>query len=299
VFLALAVGVVMGSTFIAGSELDLLKSRQDDLKRQIDDARETNRVLTRENNAFAKFQEEAEDTLLAGDLAGVPVVVVAVRGIDQAPAEAVRKQLANTGAASQGTIWLTRKLRLDNQADVESLVGTLALTASDKSGIREQAIGVLADALRGAASGATQLEALRVAGFIEIEAPAAATVTTTTLLPATVPTAPRVVVVSGAGAEMSDEEVAIPLVRALAASSAGAIAAEAGNDEPGGREVFVGPLRRDAELAPGVSTIDDLESFAGRAALVALLRMPANSPAGHFGVGPQAEREVPAAAPES
>jgi hypothetical protein len=98
---------------------------------------------------------------------------------------------------------------------------------------------------------------------------------------------------------MSDEEVAIPLVRALAASSAGAIAAEAGNDEPGGREVFVGPLRRDAELAPGVSTIDDLESFAGRAALVALLRMPANSPAGHFGVGPQAEREVPAAAPES
>jgi hypothetical protein len=63
--------------------------------------------------------------------------------------------------------------------------------------------------------------------------------------------------------------------------------------------VFVGPLRRDSQLAPGISTIDDLEAFAGRAALVVLLRSPANAPAGHYGVGPQAEREIPPPVPES
>ena len=39
---------------------------------------------------------------------------------------------------------------------------------------------------------------------------------------------------SGAGAEMSDDEVAIPLVRAFAGIKPGVIAVEAGTDQPGG-----------------------------------------------------------------
>ena len=78
----------------------------------------------------------------------------------------------------------------------------------------------------------------------------------------------------------------------------GVVAVEAGTDQPGGREVFVGPLRRDRQLTPTVSTVDDLEAFAGRAAVVMLLRQPATTPAGHFGVGPQAQRELPPPAPE-
>ena len=130
---------------------------------------------------------------------------------------------------------------------------------------------------------------------------ASSTTVTSSTVVSTTPAAaarPRVVVLSGAGAEMSDDEVAIPLVRAFASSIAGVVAGEAGNDDPGGREVFVGPLRRDGQLAPGVSTIDNLDAFAGRAALVVLLRQPAPAPAGHFGVGPQAQREVPPPVPE-
>ena len=60
----------------------------------------------------------------------------------------------------------------------------------------------------------------------------------------------------------------------------------------------MGPLRRDRQLTPTVSTVDDLEAFAGRAAVIVLLRQPVTAPAGHYGVGPQAQRELPAPAPE-
>jgi hypothetical protein len=301
VFLALAVGVVMGSTVIARSELDLLHNRQNLLETRNENASKRNAALKKENDALRKFQEQAEGPLLAGDLAGVPVVLVGIRGIEQGPADTLRQQLANAGAQSQGTVWLTRKLRLDNDADVQSLATALGVTAGGAADIRTRALGVLADVIGGAA-GSARLTALRDAGFIEIEPPAASAVTTTTtgsgplVGPSPAPGA-RVVVMSGAGAELSDNEVGIPLVRAFAAVKPAVVAVEAGTDQPGGREVFVGPLRGDRQLAPGVSTVDDLEAFAGRAAVVVLLRQPASTPAGHYGVGPQAQRELPPPVP--
>jgi hypothetical protein len=307
VFLALAVGVVMGSTFIAGSELDFLKERQDSLRDENRQVRAANDDLRRELGQLREFQEEAEDPLLAGDLEGVPVTVVAVRGIESEPADELRRQLANAGAASQGTIWLTRKLRLDNRSDVEALATAVGIAPGDAVETRDEALRMLAASLGGTSPVPSVVPALQEAGFIEVEPPATgaatttSTVATSTSVAGEVPpaTPPRVVVLSGAGAETSDDEVAIPLVRALAGARTGVIAVEAGNDDPGGREVFVGPLRRDDRLAPGVSTIDNLETFTGRAALVVLLGQPAGAAVGHFGVGPQAQREVPPPVPES
>ena len=303
VFLGLAVGVVMGSTVIARSELDFLHNRQDDLEGKNKNVSRDNAALKKENAELRKFQQQAEDPLLAGDLVGVPVVLVGVRGIEQGPADALRRQLANAEAQSQGTIWLTRKLRLDNAADVQSLAAAVGIAAGSAAETRSQALSVLADVIGGRAGDPSPLAALRDAGFVEIEPPAASAATTTTT-GAGQPTTPgvvsgtRVVVMSGAGAEMSDDEVAIPLVRAFAGIKPGVVAVEAGTDQPGGREVFVGPLRRDRQLTPTVSTVDDLEAFAGRAAVVVLLRQPAATPAGHYGVGPQAQRELPSPAPE-
>jgi hypothetical protein len=303
VFLALAVGVVMGSTVIARSELDFLHNRQDDLEGKNKNVSRENAALKNENAALTKVQQEAEDPLLAGDLAGVPVVLVGIRGIEQGPADTLRRQLANAGAQSQGTIWLTRKLRLDSQSDVQALAAALGITSGNAAETRSQALSVMADVIGGRVSDPSRLAALRDAGFVEIESPAAspATTTTTGAGPSTAPASastPRVVVMSGAGAELSDDEVAIPLVRALAGIEPGVVAVEAGTDQPGGREVFVGPLRRDRQLTPTVSTVDDMEAFAGRAAVVMLLRQPATASAGHFGVGPQAQRELPPPAPE-
>jgi hypothetical protein len=297
VFLALAVGVVMGSTVISDSELDFLKKRQSDLEDENQSVRGRNADLRRQNEALAEFQREAEGPLLAGDLNGVVVSVIGVKGIDEEPAEVLRTQLANAGAQSPGTIWLTRKLRLDTQADIASLASALGIAPGTAEETRTAAMTALAQSVAGVAGAANPVPALSDAGFVEVEAPPeGSAVTTTTAGPLGVASAAppmRAIVMSGAGAELSDDEVAVPLVRALAGALPGVVAVEAGNDEAGGREVFVGPFRRDANLAPGVSTVDNVETFAGRAAVVVLLRDPSIAEPGHYGVGPQAARELP------
>src|SRR5205085_6071842 len=99
----------------------------------------------------------------------------------------------------------------------------------------------------------------------------------------------RFVVISGAGAEVGDDILALPLAQALATGGARAVAAEAGQDTDGGRGVFVGLLRSDATANGKVSTVDNLESPMGQAAAVLALEELGAARVGHFGVGPGAQ----------
>jgi len=104
----------------------------------------------------------------------------------------------------------------------------------------------------------------------------------------------RFVVASGAGAEVGDDLLALPLAQVLATAGAKAVAAEAGQDTDGGRAVFVGLIRGDATANGKVSTVDNLESPMGQAAVVLALEELGESRVGHFGVGPGAQRLLPA-----
>ncbi|HEV3498430.1 MAG TPA: copper transporter, partial [Actinomycetes bacterium] len=130
--------------------------------------------------------------------------------------------------------------------------------------------------------------------------------TTTTLGLSSFPVAGlRLVLVSGAGAEVGDDGVAVPFAQALVshassqtlAGTARLVAAESGQDTPGGREVFVGPLRADGSVAPKLSTVDNLESPIGQAAAVLALDDLDVPRTGSYGVGPGAERLLPAVEP--
>ena len=107
------------------------------------------------------------------------------------------------------------------------------------------------------------------------------------------------VVVSGAGAQVDDEQVTAPLVAQLAQARVPMIAAEAGQDTPGGRDVFVGAIRRDDQLSARVATVDNLESFMGQAATVLALGDLAQGRVGQYGVGPGSQRLLPAPPPAS
>jgi hypothetical protein len=102
------------------------------------------------------------------------------------------------------------------------------------------------------------------------------------------------VVISGAGAQIDDDQVTIPLVGQLGQAHAAVLAAEAGQDTPGGRGVFVGRLRDNGQVASKVSTVDDLESFMGQTASVLALVDLGVAKVGHYGVGPAAQRLLPA-----
>jgi hypothetical protein len=57
--------------------------------------------------------------------------------------------------------------------------------------------------------------------------------------------------------------------------------------------VFVGGLRDEGQVAPLLSTVDNLEDFRGRFAAIYALRDLGGGKVGHYGVGPGAARLVP------
>ena len=108
------------------------------------------------------------------------------------------------------------------------------------------------------------------------------------------------VVVSDAAAAVPNEQLALPLVTAMATSlSARVVAAEDGRSAtdktPAQRAVFVGPLRSNPDLAGKLSTVDNLDDPFGRVATVMALadEVQAIPKVGDFGEGPGIDRFLP------
>ena len=303
VFLALGMGIVMGTTVIDRVTVDALNSRLNDVQGAVNDIRAENRLLSEQVKIGRDFADQTRDHLVDRQLQGVPVLVVAVTGVDREPVDALRQALAGAGAVVEGTVWFNPKMRVDSDGDARALASALnisvpqVLTPSDRDGLRTTALSRMASS-RDSAGGVTgTLASLISAGFAGYEAPTQAPgASTSTALPsvASLPLpGTRYVVVSGAGAQAADDLVATPFTRALAQSPGRLVAAEAGVDSPGGRGVFVGFLRSDGALGSRLSTVDNLESPMGQAAAVLALRDLGAPRFGHFGVGPGAQRLVP------
>ena len=293
VFLALGVGIVMGSTVIDRGIVAVLNRRVDQVEASLKATNETNRRLNDQLNVWARFADQGRDQLLQGRLKDVPVLVVAVIGVDRRPLDDLRHQLGIAQARLQGTVWMTRKLRLDNDGDTRALTGVLDAVPQRPDELRRLMVERLA-AVLATGSGTSLLPALRDAAFVDYEpaeTPGARD------LGAVAEPGTRIVLVSGAGAQVADDQMALPLAEALGGAGARVLAAESGQDTPGGRSVFVGLVRGNSDVSGRVSTVDNLESFVGQTAGILALEDLAVPKVGHFGVGPGAQRELPAAPP--
>lgn len=301
VFLALALGIVMGSTVIDRAIVDGLRNRVDAVNKRANGIDNDNKTLRGQLDTMRGFAEQASDQLVQGRLKGVPVLIVTVQGVDRKPVDSLRAALSGSEAVLAGTLQFTNKLRLDNDNDVRLLATALNTNAGAGADVvRRQAITRLAGTLDGSSGEGNLIPTLAAAGFVGYEPPSPATTTSTLGLSSFPIAGLRMVLVSGAGAEVGDDRVAIPFVQALAQDSPAAariVAAESGQDTPGGRAVFVGFIRADGTLSPKVSTIDDLESPMGLAAVVLALDDLAVPRTGHYGVGQKAQRLLPAVEP--
>jgi hypothetical protein len=314
VFLALGMGVVMGSTVIDRVTVDALSNKLEDVRKSVDGIRQENSRLDGQVKQGEQFAESTRDQLLKGHLKGVPVLVVATSGIDRKPVDDLRQALVTAQATVEGTVWFTSKMRLANDGDVRALATALDLPVGPADVVRRQALAKVTAARDtpatdpGAPSttgttGSTAttatigpLAALSAAGFVTYEGPPPAT-STTVSLPSSLGALPlagtRYIVVSGAGAEVGDDLVAVPLVQAYVQASARVVAAESGTDNgQGGRAVFVGLLRTDV-VAARLSTVDNLESPMGQTATVLATEDLGVPRFGQYGVGPGAQRILP------
>ena len=300
VFLALGLGIVMGSTVIDRVTVDALNDNLDDVRRSVGAIREENRKLGDQIKQGQDFAETTRDQLLRGHLRNVPVMVVAIAGIDRRPVDDLRRALAGAQATMQGTIWFTSKMRLASDGDVRALAGALDVPVDRPEVVRRQALARVASARENASADASPLAALQSAGFLTYEGPSPPASTTTSSTPLALASLPlpntRYLVVSGAGAEVGDDVVAVPLTQAYAQSVGRVVAAESGVDTDGGRAVFVGLLRGDV-LSTRLSTVDNIESPMGQTAAVLALEDLGVPRYGHYGVGPGAQRILPQPTP--
>ena len=308
VFMALGLGIVMGSTVIDRVTVDALNNRLDDVQRSVGTIRAENGRLGDQVKQGQDFAVTTRDQLLRGHLRNIPVMVVAVAGVDRRPVDELRQALVSAQAIMEGTIWFTSKMRLTSDSDVRALAGALDLPVDRPEVVRRQALARVAAARDTAAAEASPLAALQSAGFLTYEGPPPTTTTSGGIAStsgsvssnlAALPLAnTRYLVVSGAGAEVGDDVVAVPLVQAYAQANGRVVAAESGVGEPvqGGRAVFVGLLRREAGTAR-LSTVDNLESPMGQTAAVLALEDLGVPRYGHYGVGRGAERVLPSQTP--
>jgi len=298
VFLALGVGVVVGSTVVDRVTVDQLKTRLDSVERSVSQTRKDNDKLTAQVRTWEQFADQGRAELFTGQLRGVPVMVVGVDGIDRKSVDDLRNSLVDAGADMQGTLWLNDKLNLRSQGEANTLAAALAIADDNPDVVRAAALSKLANALHGSGDPTGVIPAMQQGGFITYQAPPSPTSTsastTTPPGPGTIPLpGTRSVIVSGAGARLDDDTMTMPFVTQLALNGTPIVAAEAGQDTPGGRGVFVGLIRNRPETAAHVSTVDNLESFIGQAATVFAVRDAGKQPATQYGVGPGAQRLLP------
>jgi hypothetical protein len=295
VFLALGLGIVMGTTVIDRVTVDALNDRLGTVQRSQGAVREENARLKAQVDHGQDFAVATRDQLLRGHLRNIPVMVLAVTGVDRRPVDELRQALVGAQANLEGTIWFTSKMRLNNDGEVRALASALDLPVDRPEVVRRQALAKMASARETAAAEASPFAALQLAGFITYEAPPLPTSTTTSTPPtlAALPLAnTRYLVVSGAGADVGDDVLAVPLVQAYAQVSGRVVAVESGVDTDGGRAVFVGLLRGDS-LSARLSTVDNIESPVGQTAAVLALEDLGVPRFGHYGVGRDAQHLLP------
>lgn len=240
VFLALAIGIIMGSTVIDRALVDTLEDQQETLRAELGELRDANAALRGElasqQETSERLADEGGQRLLQGALDDVPVARIAIRGVDGSVVDDLEELLATAGAEDLGTLWLTDRFALDDEEEVSDLREVLDLPGGTPGGLRSAAIREVADAVRAAleaeevadagptggepaggdgADGAEPdldlLVALREAGFLEYDAADGEADDVTRIV------APgmRLVLVSGPGAAVPDADLALPLARGL------------------------------------------------------------------------------------
>ncbi|MCZ2812152.1 copper transporter [Modestobacter sp. VKM Ac-2979] len=304
VFLAVALGIVIGTTQLNGPVLTNLQSQvtalQEDKRLLEDETRQLQTTL----DQVGSFEEAVGPALVADTLAGRSVLLVV--GSEDVPAETVEgitALLADAGATVTGALRLPEGFGDPaNESGLRSYLTGPGLppgvTPAETDDTGELLADVLADVL--VVPGADSEEAGVVpdaaatasvlAGLEELEVLSRDT--------ASVAPADFAVLLTAGTASGDDAEerttALVQLATALDARGSGAvIAGDLASVEDGG---LVGAVRADRPVSDGLSTIDNADTPAGQISTVLALVAEATDTSGQYGVG-EGTQPVPTPVP--
>ncbi len=310
VFLALAVGIFLGSAVGEPTIVDNLNKTIDQVRRQSNERSQENSRLRDENERLQDFIEQTSGFTVADTLTGSDVVIVAERGVDRGTVNDLRDMLQYAGANAPMIVWLEQRFALTDERDVDDLAALLDSSATTPDVLRTQALNGIARRLvlpgsttetSNVASAETTaapkdlLTQLDSAKFLKIDG------LDTDELESFPTTRGCAVVVDGIGSDLENPNVVSQAVKAFITRGATTVAAEIGTDstDPDApkRGDTIATIRSDSDLDGRVTTVDDLDLIQGRIATTLALRETGanpNGPSGDYGYGPGAARPTPA-----
>jgi hypothetical protein len=294
VFLALAIGVVLGSGFLSDTLLSSLRDEKRDLHTQINGLNDQKNALAEKLSAANNFDSQLVGRIVRDALSGKTVVLFRTPDAKDDDITAVSKIIAQAGGTVTGTVSLTQEFVEANSAEkLRTVVNSSILPAGTQLSTKLVDQGSQAGDLLGIAllinanpavpavpevqetQRATVLAALRDTGFITYQ-----------------PTdhfgaANAAVVITGAGLPPDAGNQGATVARfsaAMAPHGSGTLLA--GRDGSATGTAAVAVTRADGGMASTISTVDNVDSEPGRiTAILGLHDLINGGHTGQYGTG--------------
>jgi hypothetical protein len=298
VFLALAVGVVMGYGVLGQPTVDTLQSRIDNVEARANRIKAENNELRAENNRISDAMKSVGTFAVTNRLENSSVVPVAVRGVDEDQVVETVRLAGGGGATAPGVVWLEPKWSLDDPDDVAELATIVGTQSTSRASVRDAAARALATRLSSGPTTGTKpdlLTELEDAKFLSLESIDGQRFDATTLDGRGSPRSVQLLI-GGTDAAVSPERSTVPLARALVSLSLPVVVADDWRQVEGGagRGAGLDEILGDVQLLGAVATVDNLDQPDGPLTTVLVLGdRVGQGVIGHYGSGPGATRPMP------
>jgi hypothetical protein len=292
VFLALAIGVVLGSGFLSNTLLAGLRDDKKHQQEQISALDQEKNALNEKLNAAGEFDTAMAGRMVHGALTGSSVVIFRTPDASDDVVTSMKRLVGDAGGTVTGVVSLTQQFVDANSADkLLSVVNSSMLpgaqmntTSVDQGAQAGELLGTVLQINKNPAAPRiddmqreTVLSALRQTGFITYS---------DKLAPAN-----SAIVVTG-GALKDDAGNKGPTIARFAAAVAphGAGTVLVGGSGSASGTAAVAVLRADAGMSGAVTTIDDAEMASGRiTAILALHDLLSGARPSQYGTGEGAQ----------
>ncbi|BBX02249.1 channel-forming protein [Mycolicibacterium moriokaense] len=290
VFLALAIGVALGSGLLSNTVLSGLRDDKHELQKQIDTLTDDKNLLNEKLSAAGEFDAMMAPRILHGTLDGKSVVVFRTPDAADDDVDALERLVAQAGGTITGTVDLTREfvdahsaakllsvvnspivpagkqlntLSVDQGSQAGDLLGITLLISKDPK------VAAVDEAQR-----ETVLQTLRDTGFI--------TYGNQRIGPANT----ALIVTGGPLKEDAGNQGATVARFAAGMAPHGSGTVLVGRDGSSSGTAAVAVTRSDSALSTVISTVDDVDSESGRlTSVLALSDLAAGGKPGQYGIG--------------
>jgi hypothetical protein len=294
VFLALAIGIVLGSTELQGPTYNFLNRTTAKLQTELDQATGQRNTAQQQASEGELYAQAIEPAVLHNLLTGQRLLIVTEPGAQSSVVSGINSAAIEAGATVTGQINLAPKF-FDTSATTQDSLNqttldvaqTASITLDPSATYQQQAAQMIASEILttspASPNGQPASDPGANAGTM-LQAYAASQFLSTTGQPATPATLAIVVTPQNAPSDGSADpldQVLIPLVQELAAKSSATVVAGSSSGSGAGSPIAV---LRSNNVASQVSTVDDADLVSGQTvAIQALAMLLGGGKAGSYG----------------